>query len=174
MDNVIAGVQFLGAEEGLLICSCDIPFITPEAINDFIDQAQRLGADLCYPVVGKKIALEKFPEAKRTFVRVREGTFTGGNIFFVNSKAIETGYELGTRLISVRKKPLQMAQILGLGFSVCLLLWKLSIDRIEKRFSKILNIKVEAVFSEYAEIGNDIDKPSDVIYAEAYLNQKKY
>ena len=86
----------------------------------------------------------------------------------------ETGYELGTRLISVRKKPLQMAQILGLGFSVCLLLGKLSIDRIEKRFSKILNIKVKAVFSEYAEIGNDIDKPSDVIYAEAYLNQKKY
>jgi hypothetical protein len=54
-----------------------------------------------------------------------------------------------------------------------LLIGKLTIERIEKKFSEILNIKAKAVLSRYAEIGNDIDKPSDVLYAEAYLKQTK-
>ncbi|MDF2523240.1 MAG: molybdopterin-guanine dinucleotide biosynthesis protein MobA [Clostridiales bacterium] len=173
MENVMAGVQFLGAEEGLLICSCDIPFITSEAINDFIIQAKKSEADLCYPIVERMINLEKFPEAVRTYVKLSEGTFTGGNLFFVNSKAVEKGFDLGNHLISARKKPVKMAGILGFGFLFRLLIGKLTIDRIEKKFSEILNIKAKAVISTYAEIGNDIDKPSDVLYAEAYLKQTK-
>lgn len=172
MENVAAGVRYLGTEEGILICSCDIPYITPEAINDFIDQAQRSGADLCYPIVEKKVTIKKFPAAERTYVKVKEGIFTGGNIFYINSKAVEIGFKLGERLLNARKKPLQMAGILGIGFLIRLLTGKLSIREIEKKFIKISDIKAKAIFSNYAEIGHDVDKPGDVIFAKAFFEKK--
>lgn len=173
MDNLMAGVKHLGSRENLLVCTCDIPFITSEAINDFIQSAQDSGADLCYPIIEKRVNIRRFPDAQRTYVRIKEGTFTGGNLFYVNPLAIEKGYHLAVRFLKNRKRPLEMARIIGLSFLAQLLIGRLSLDRIERKFSTILDIKAKAIISSYAEIGNDIDKPSDVIVATNYLGNQK-
>ena len=173
MENLRAGVVHLATGESLLVCSCDIPFITSEAINDFISQARDIKADLCYPIIEKSVNEKKFPEARRTYVKIREGTFTGGNIFYVNPEAVERGFDLADRLLKERKKPMKMAWILGPGFLCRLALGILSVDNIEKKVSKLLNIKAKAVISRYAEIGNDVDRPDDVAFAASYLTNKK-
>lgn len=171
MENIITGAKYLGNDNHILICSSDIPLVTSEAISDFIHKANALNADLCYPIVEKSENDKKYPEIERTYVRIKEGTFTGGNIFYVNPLILDKGFTLAEKLVNNRKKPLKMAKILSFRFLVQLLLGNLTIERIEKRFSKILDIHAKAVISKYPEIGNDVDKPSDVIIATAHLSK---
>jgi len=171
IENIMAGVRYLGCEEPLLICSSDIPLITPEAINDFIIKSKNLHTDLCYPIVEKSSNERVFPEIERSYVRLREGTFTGGNIFYVNPAILEKGYTFADKLLNARKNPVKMARILGLGFMLQLLLGTLSIAKVENKVSRMMNINAKAVISEYPEIGNDVDKASDVIVATAHLSR---
>lgn len=78
MENVMAGIRYLKPTENILICSCDIPLITTEAINDFITRSKALGVDFCYPIVEKVVNDNKYPDMERTYVKIKEGRFTGG------------------------------------------------------------------------------------------------
>lgn len=171
MAGIDAGVRNLGSAEPILICTSDIPMITSEGIKDFIGQALALEADLCYPIVDERLNREKYPEMERTYVPVREGRFTGGNIFYVHPKVLEKGFSLASRLVEARKNPLKMAGLLGLGFLFRFITGTLSIAQAERKISKMLQIKARAVISQYPEIGNDVDKPSDVMVATAYLSR---
>lgn len=171
MDNIREGVKYLGTERNIMICSSDIPLITTAAINDFISRSEKLGADLCYPIVEKKVNDSRYPEMKRTYVKTKDGTFTGGNIFYVNPAMLEKGFEFVDKFLKVRKKPLKMAGTLGFRFVLGLLLGTLSIEKIEKRFYELLGIRGKAVISEYPEVGHDVDKPSDVEVALTYLSK---
>jgi len=171
MDNVMAGVRYCGYDNDVLICTSDIPLITPEAINDFIAKSKAEGADFCYPIVEKQVNERKFPGIERTYVKIKEGRFTGGNIFYVNPRVIEKGFRMADRLIKSRKNPVKVARILSLDFMIRLLLGNLTISGAEKKFSKITNIRAKAIISEYPELGNDVDKPSDLAIVEAHLSR---
>jgi len=45
----------------------------------------------------------------------------------------------------------------------------LSIKEIEERIEKILHFKGAAIVTPYAEIGIDVDKPSDLDLVERYI-----
>ncbi|MCX7922763.1 MAG: nucleotidyltransferase family protein [Clostridia bacterium] len=171
IENLVAGIKYLSTEKHVLVCSSDIPFITAEAINDFVNKSRELGADLCYPIVEKGVNDRKFPEMERTYVKVREGAFTGGNIFYINPKIIESRLHIAEKLLELRKKPLKMAGLLNSRFMLQLLMGTLSINKIEKKFSSIMNINAKAVISQYPEVGSDIDKVGDVVVAAAYLDR---
>ncbi|MCX8128942.1 MAG: nucleotidyltransferase family protein [Clostridia bacterium] len=171
VDNIIAGVKYLGKEMPLLISSCDIPLITADAVKDFIFNARDMGADFCYPIVEKSINISKYPEFERTYIKVKEGTFTGGNIFYLNPQIIEKGYALASKLLEARKNPLKMVTIVSPGFAAQFAMGRLTIDKMEKKFSELSGIKARVFVSEYPEIGNDVDKSSDVIAVTAHLSQ---
>ena len=82
-DNILRGLAAL--EDGsdyILLMSSDIPLITAEVIDKYIQACLQDGkADLYYPIIPKESNLEKFPEAKRTYFQLAEGVFTGGNIY---------------------------------------------------------------------------------------------
>jgi len=172
VDSFTKAVEALnsrGCSEKLLIMPTDIPFITTEAINDFIQQSENYTADFYYPVTSKNINNLKFPGVARTYVKLREGTFTGGNLFIVNSLIIEKILDIAEQLVVRRKKPLAMARLFGLRLVYKYLTGTLSVEAIEKRFQKVVGIKGKAIISSYAEIGVDVDKPSDLELTQKYL-----
>lgn len=172
MENVAAGIEFLGYDCNVLICTCDIPLITKEAVSDFIKNAELSHADLCYPIVKKEVNDSKYPDMERTYVKLKEGKFTGGNIFFVNPKIIKKNYEFGQRLVSYRKKPIKMARLLGFSFMIKFLVGRITIEAIEKKFFQITGINGKAIISSYPEIGQDVDKTGDVYAALTYLSAR--
>ncbi len=172
MENIRAAVNYLGYGSNLLICTSDIPMITPEAINDFVRKCEEVKGDLCYPIIEKRVNDVKYPGVERTYVKVREGVFTGGNIIYANPVILQRGYEFADRLLKARKNPLKMAWILGFTFMLQLMLGTLSIKRVEKKFSRLMDMKGKAIISEFPEIGNDVDKPSDVKIATSYLSEQ--
>lgn len=160
--------------EKILIMPTDIPFITREAIEDFLSRSEKTGADFCYPITEKKVNEEKFPGVKRTYVSLKEGTFTGGNLFLLRSAVIDKVLAVARELVKRRKNPLAMAKILGIGLVVSYLTRRLTIEMVEKRFYEVIGVKGKAIISPYAEVGVDVDKPSDLELAQRYLKDKVF
>ncbi|NLO88802.1 MAG: NTP transferase domain-containing protein [Clostridia bacterium] len=170
IKSVLNGVKAVGFTEYVVIVSSDIPLISPDALTDFIEACIRTGrADLYYPIIEKRVSESKFPGAHRTYVRLVEGTFTGGNVFLVRPEIIEPREKLAEELIGLRKSPLALCRLIGLGFVIKYLLGKLTIKEAEEKFSQLLDIKGLAVKCMYPEIGMDIDKPSDLELVEQVL-----
>jgi len=158
-----------GISSKVLIMPTDIPFITVEAIEDFLKRCEASDDDFYYPVTRKEINEKKFPGVKRTYVRLQEGTVTGGNLFLIRSAVIEKSLEMGLKLVERRKNPLAMAGLFGFSLVLKYIFGRLSINMVEKRFYKVLGIKGKGIISPYAEIGVDVDKPSDLELAQEKL-----
>jgi len=172
LNNVMEGVSYLGKEEDLLISTCDIPMLTPECIADFINKSASLDADLCYPIVNKIINEQKCSGIVRTYTQMKEGSFTGGNLFYIKPHIVQKCCRKAEELISQRKNSFKMSKVLGLKVLFLLMIKKLSIQQAEQRFSEVFSIKARAVISEYPEIANDVDKESDLDFVRRNLSKK--
>ncbi|MCR4430211.1 MAG: nucleotidyltransferase family protein [Tepidanaerobacteraceae bacterium] len=168
-ENIVKGAQEFPEDEELLVLTCDIPMITPEAIKDFVQKARATGADFNYPIVRREDNDTRYPGVHRTYVRIRDGTFTGGNIVLVRAGIVKKAMERAKYFLAYRKKPWMLAKILGVSFVVKLLLGMLTIKELENRVSDLFGIKAKAVISAYPEIGTDVDKKSDLELAQKVL-----
>ncbi|RKD30916.1 nucleotidyltransferase family protein [Thermohalobacter berrensis] len=169
IDNVKAGVNYFKDDPYVLITTCDIPLLTGTAVREFVIESLKSEVDLCYPVIKKKVCKEKYPNAKRTYVKLKEGHFTGGNMMIINPLILDKCIEIAEEIIQFRKNPLKMSKVLGLGLLIKLITGRLSIGNVEKRVENILGLKPKAIITQYAEIGNDVDKPEDLEMAKKYL-----
>lgn len=167
VENLLAALEGLTVrdDEYVLISSCDIPFLTTEAVRDFLAGCEP-GSDFYYPVVSRDVCEERFPGVKRTCVKLREGTFTGGNLFLIKAGKLPALSSLLGRLYEKRKSPAALAAELGYGMVVRLvcssLFGTLRIAELELAAERLTGLKVKAVISRYAEIGTDIDKVEDL------------
>lgn len=169
IGNVIEGEKFFNDNKNILLVSSDIPMITREAILDFIDKSKEYSVDLCYPIIERSTCENKYPGVKRTYLKLKEGTFTGGNIFYVTARAVRECARNFDEFIARRKKPLQMVRILGITFLIKLLLGILTIEELERRAEKVVKLTGKAIITEFAEIGTDVDKDSDLEIARREL-----
>jgi len=180
IENLLAGLQSAaqGSTEGerVLVGTSDIPFLTPESVEDFIRQGLASGADLCCSYVSLALCSEKYPEMKRTAIKLREGRFTLGNLMLVNPLPLLEHPEIIQQAYQSRKSPVQVARLLGPGLLCRLLLAQtispalLPVLVLEDAVSRLLGgIDARAILSTYPEIGTDIDKPVDVMIARRIL-----
>lgn len=172
VETFARGVKFLKDRitAKVLAVPTDIPFITPEAISDFLASCESTEADLYYPVTSKEVNDRKYPGVIRTYVHLKDGIFTGGNLFLLRSAVLPDCLEFGNKIISRRKDPLAIARLFGFGLVLKYLLGQLSIKAAEKRLYKVAGIRGKGIISPYAEVGVDVDKPDDLLLAQRYLN----
>jgi molybdopterin-guanine dinucleotide biosynthesis protein A len=155
----------------VLAIPTDVPFITPEAIRDFLTRCEASEADFYYPITSKEVNERKFPGVLRTYVRLQDGVFTGGNLFLLRSAIIPLCLEMGEKLVQRRKNPLSIAKLFGLGLVFQYLLGRLSIKKAEKRFYQVIGLRGKGIVSPYAEVGVDVDKPEDLRLAQECLGE---
>ncbi|TEB08447.1 2-phospho-L-lactate guanylyltransferase [Pelotomaculum schinkii] len=166
MENIEAGLKsVLGAGRVLLVTS-DIPMLTTQAVNDFLELCGDMSGDLYYPIISKQVVESKFPTTRRTYVNLKEGVFTGGNLFLINPAIFKQCVENGQKIISLRKSPVGLCRLIGLGFVLKFLMRSLTIAEAEQKASQLLGmIKGIVVMSKYPEVGVDVDKPADLTLA---------
>lgn len=170
VDNIVAAADRLPVDTDILIATCDIPLITGEMIDGFVGLCRQTDADLYYPIIEKSLGEAKYPVVKRTYVSLREGTFTGGNLFLVNPKVIKATAPRVRRFLDYRKNPLKLAGLLGYTFLLRYLLLKnLRLKELEKKVSEMWGLRGAVLICPWPEIGIDVDKPSDLQLARAVL-----
>ena len=169
LANLKYGVNFFEDAKRLLIISCDIPLITGQAIDQFVQRTHQGTADIYYPVINKKLYLSFYPDIKRTYVTLKEGKFTGGNMLLMSPGILEKIEDPVEQLIKYRKRPLRMAQVFGVKSLLKLLFRQLSIGDLEGYIGKRFDIKARAIISDFPQIANDIDRSEDIYLLEKYL-----
>jgi Molybdopterin-guanine dinucleotide biosynthesis protein A len=169
MKNVKKGIQYFNEDNHILVCTSDIPMVSSEAIDDFARQCMDRNVDVGYPIIEKSLNDVKYPDVKRTYVKMKEGTYTGGNIMYINPKAIDSCFNIAEILVENRKNAIKMGKALGIPILVELSLGILKIKTVEKRVNKLFGINARAIETSYPEIGNDVDKASDVDFVNKYM-----
>jgi len=162
LDNVINGLKPFVSDGHVIIMSSDIPFITSDAIEHFVEQSELSGADFCYPIIERSVNETKFYDFKRTYIKLKDGTFTGGNAVYIAPSIISDHMELIEELIEARKQPLKMIEIVGGALAIDLATGRATVEAIEKRIAQVFGIKAKAIISPYAEISQDVDKDDDI------------
>lgn len=169
MDNLKKGLEFLQGEEEVLIVTCDIPLIHAGMVDDFIEKTFQIQGDVYYPIVEKEICTSNYPGVRRTYVALRDGIFTGGNMALVNPRSMKSIEMTLGQLIKYRKNPIKMSKAIGPGILIKLLFKQLSVNEVENYIERKFGIRARAIISPYPEIANDIDKIGDIKLLEGYL-----
>lgn len=169
VSNILLALEYFPDEKEVLIVTSDIPMITKEAIEDFIDRCRQKDIDLGYSIVEKKVNDQKYPGVRRTYARLWEGRFTGGNVFYLNPAVKDKCKDFVEKMLEYRKSPAKMASVLGFVFLLRLAFGVLTINAIQKKCESLLGIRGAAIISPYPELGNDVDTLSDLKVIEKYM-----
>ncbi len=162
LNNVANALKHADPNRLCLVITGDIPLLNRAALEEFLNLCEPYDGDLYYPVLSEETCLRSYPDTKRTYVVLKEGPVTGGNIGLVNPAWYKNKKDSLELFISYRKKPLKLLRILPLKLALKYFLKQLSLADLEHHISLLLEMKAYAVTCRSAEIGLDVDKVSDL------------
>jgi hypothetical protein len=159
LDNVDAGLSALEGTERVLTAAADIPLLTPGVVDAFVEAGLALDAAIVYGVVRREDVLREFPAIGKTFVRLREGTLTGGSLILLDPRAFARARDAIDRAVRARKRPWELARLLGLRTVLGLLTGTLRIPDLEERVGRLTGVRARALVCPSPEIAIDVDSP---------------
>lgn len=143
----------------LLFVTGDIPFITGDIINEFLDKCGDLSFDMYPSCVSKDIMVSRFPKSSRTYGKLREGRYCLGDISLFRVGIVGDRVDKIRILRENRKKFVRTIFKLQPFGVFRYILGRLSFDHLNKATSKIFDVQTKFIPMERAEIAMDIDKP---------------
>jgi molybdopterin-guanine dinucleotide biosynthesis protein A len=174
LANLERGLSIFPDEEALLVATGDAALLRAEHVLAFRRGVEAAAeADLWYSIVPRHVVEAFLPGVRRTYVRLREGSFTGGNLLALRPATFGRLKRIAERVVALRKSPLGLARLVGFGFVLRLLAGVVSLAEAERRFSALAGVRGKAVVLPYAEVGVDVDKPSDYRWCTTHLARKE-
>ena len=89
VENLQRGLKAFQTIKNCLLAESDAAFLPPAAVNHFLAACRPYEAAVYYPIVRREDNDRCFPGVKRTYVKLADGEFTGGNLFLINPAALE-------------------------------------------------------------------------------------
>ena len=145
-----------------VVATGDAPLLTPAAVAEILTRCRSRGLALGYTAVPRAVCEERFGRIRRTYVRLREGVFTGGNCFYLRAEAVESVLKLSAQAYAARKRPWALARLLGMGLVVGLALGTARVADAERAASRLVGLRAGVVVSDEAGVGVDVDSPEDL------------
>lgn len=169
LDNLQAGLAELlrdaaaatpGDAEGrlVMVAASDIPLLVADAVEDFLAACAKEAADFFYPIVPQTVLEERYPGARKTFIRVVDGSFTGGSVFLFNPRVVAQVRDFAAKVLRARKKPWLMAQLFGWSTVMKFSSGRLSIKEVEARAKELTGLEARAVVIRRPELALDADE----------------
>ncbi len=78
VQSLKQGLSVVEGDGPVLVVACDLPLLTPQAVDDFLRLARQTGGDVVYPLVPKRAVTTLGRGALKKYVRTREGSFLRG------------------------------------------------------------------------------------------------
>jgi molybdopterin-guanine dinucleotide biosynthesis protein A len=173
LDNLVAGIERVMEVdpdvEKVVTSSADIPLLTTEMVDYFVDTCLETDHDLYYTIVEKSTMEARFPGSGRSFVPLRSGSFAGGDINMAKVSAIQANLPLARQFSESRKNIWQQVRLLGFGTLIKFAFRRLTIADAEQVASRALGCQGRAVITPYPEMGMDVDKPHQLDMVQTIL-----
>ena len=155
----------------ILALTADVALLTGKIVDTFIKTCEPFTLDVYWGIVGKDVMLAAFPDSKRTYLPLREGSFCSSDLYLGRLSAGLHIQERVRYFIDNRKNVLAQVWKLGLPTMVKFLFRRLSISDIVDIAYRIADIRGEPVVLPLAEAGMDVDKPEQLAQVRDYLER---
>ncbi len=182
LDNVVAGLAHVApttdsgvdGPPSVLVAASDIPLLTAEAVEDFLAACAKEAADFYYPIVPQTVLEDRYPGARKTFIRVVDGSFTGGSLFVFSPRVVDKVRDFAEKVLRARKKPWLMAQLFGWSTVMKFSSGRLSIKDLEARAREITGLDARAMIIRRPELALDADEehPENLVIIRQVLRRE--
>ncbi len=143
----------------MLVVSSDIPAITPVMVDWMVTTCMQTDDDLYYNVIQRQVMEKRYPNSRRTYLRVKDVEVCGGDMSVISTQISTEKDSVFERLSATRKNVLQQAAIIGWGTLFKVLLRRITLQEAVQAVCKRVGLKGRAILCPYAEVGMDVDKP---------------
>jgi GTP:adenosylcobinamide-phosphate guanylyltransferase len=172
--SVLESLDWADLESGpVLVTTADHALLDDDMLDDFFQASERLNVDLTVGLVSQVTIEARFPEAKRTYLRFRDGAFSGANLFLFRTPKAERAAAFWQRVESERKHPWRMARAFGLGTLLLFLARRLDLDAALVRASSVIGAEIRAIRLHIAEAAVDVDKIEDLELVQHILAERR-
>jgi GTP:adenosylcobinamide-phosphate guanylyltransferase len=171
-DSLISALSDGALATPVLVTTADHALLTPEIISQFLNRSKPPLADVTVALVEKRTVLRRYPGNKRTWLKFRDGWFTGANLFCFKTREAMAGLRFWRAIEQDRKKGWKLAAAFGPVVLFQFLLRRLTLQRAFLKAGKVIGIDVAPVVLDSAEAAIDVDKPEDHRIAELILKAR--
>ena len=150
-------------DEPLLYATSDMPYVTAEAVRDFVDRApaDALAIALC----DHGAFVNRFPGAPPFGIALAGERVVNGGVFRIPAGARSAVARLAAELFDARKRPWRMAGLVGPLALLRFALGRLSVADLEAMAQRLLGVRGVAVRGCAPELGFDADGAAEYRYA---------
>jgi NDP-sugar pyrophosphorylase family protein len=178
VSNIISAAMHLlndhSSAAQTIVMASDVPAIRPAMLEWMVDQIKDTDNDITYTVVTQSVMEERFPESKRTYVKLKDGAVCGGDVNAINIQTVNFNNPVWRGLVDNRKNVFKQAALIGFDTLLLLLMRAFTLKKAEERVCQRLRIKGRLIVSPYAETAMDVDKPGqlEMLQSEFFVNER--
>lgn len=166
--SVARAVAALGTP--LFVTTADHPLLEPAWVSYFL-AAVPPGADIAAALARAELVQAAAPETRRTYLHFADGRFSGCNLFYLANERALGALATWKRVEAHRKNPLRLVGFLGPLVALNYALGRLSLREALDRLGQLGGMRAEVVDMPFGRAAIDVDKPSDLVLAEALLRR---
>jgi CTP:molybdopterin cytidylyltransferase MocA len=145
---------------GLLVTTCDHALLTADMVRRFLDAATK--SDAAAACVERAVYEQRFPGSKRTFIRLKDFSFSGANLFWFAGARAKGLADFWRGLEANRKNPAAMARAIGVFTALSYLTGSMTKAGLEATIRKRTKVAARLIPLSTAEAAIDVDKPQDL------------
>jgi GTP:adenosylcobinamide-phosphate guanylyltransferase len=156
----------------LLVTTADHALLTPAMVEHFLAAVPERAAAAA-ALARRETVLAAYPDTRRTWLRFRDGAFSGCNLFLLaDAEAGARAVGLWRRVEAERKRPLAMARLLGPVTLLRFALGRLTLPGALEALGRRCGAHLAAVEMPFADAAVDVDRPGDLALVEAALRAR--
>ena len=172
-NSILTAWKSIGLSVPFIITTADNCMIRQEHVDDFLSKAKKNKADLSLGLVEKTQLVNRYPESRRTWLKFKDISATGCNLFLAQSEAAENIISYWKSFESRPKKVFKLAWSIGPFIFIKYLLKQMSLKASFEYISKKTKTEVQAVVVNDPDIAIDADKISDIVQIESIFNLRE-
>ncbi|MFC0709810.1 nucleotidyltransferase family protein [Azorhizophilus paspali] len=166
-------LQALPPGQPVLLTTADHALLSPAIVDHFLEQTLEGDCDFVVGVARLDTVQTRYPDTRRSAIRLRGGPYCGCNLFAFASPRSRELAAFWRRIEQERKRPWRViAGALGPLATLRYLIGRLTLEQALARLSRKLDMKIGAVVLPFAEAAIDVDSRADLALVERVLAQR--
>lgn len=166
-------MQSFDAGKPVLVTTADHPLLRADIVDDFLQRSLASGADVGVGLTDYASIRARFPAAKKTVTRFRDGGYCGCNLFTFMTPASQRVAAAWRRVEEQRKNPLRIISQLGWWSLLRYLLGWMTLNQALAKLSQRLGVRIAPVHLPYPEAAIDVDSIADQQLVEGITGRAK-
>ena len=165
--TVLTSIEQLTGDRPLLVTTCDHALLTGDIVRAFLGEAAK--CDAAAACVAREAYEARFPDSRRTYIRLKDMHFSGANLFWFAGSRARGLADFWRRLEAKRKNPASMALEIGVFTALSYLAGQMTKDGLEKTIRRRTKVDARLIPLLTPEAAIDVDKPEDLVLVRNIL-----